>query len=256
MNLFETFLKLHQGPTPLLLANIWDVHSAKLFEASGYKAIGTSSQAVATSLGYEDGEKLPFDSLLQLAKRVVQSVSIPFMVDIEGGYSRSVNGIIENIKKLHDAGVAGINLEDTVAGTSRTLQAAGEFQKILSAVADHISRNNWKLFVNVRTDAFLLGMPAALSETLTRISIYKDSGAEGIFVPCITNKEDISAVVRSTDLPINVMCMPGLPDFDALASLGVKRISMGPFFFNKVYNSIGTISKAINSQGNFSSILL
>src|SRR5258708_15146781 len=148
MNSFETFSQLHQQSTPFLLGNIWDVNSAKIFEANGYKAIGTSSQAVANALGYEDGEQLPFETLLQLAKRVGRSVRIPFSVDMEGGYSRTVDGIIENIEKLHDTGAVGINLEDTISPT-RQLQSVTEFQKTLSTVADHLSRNHLKMFMNI-----------------------------------------------------------------------------------------------------------
>lgn len=255
MNTFETFSQLHQNPTPFLLGNIWDVNSAKLFEANGYKAIGVSSQALANSWGYEDGENLPFEILLQLAKRVVEVVNIPFSVDLEGGYSRTIAGVITNINKLHDAGVAGINLEDTIAGATRNLLPVDEFQKILAAIADHINRNNLKLFLNIRTDGFLLGLPTALSETLTRIKSYENTGASGIFVPCITNGDDIKAVVNATKLPINVMCMPDLPGFEELGGLGVKRISMGPFLFNKVYDTAGKLAKAVISDQNFSSIL-
>ena len=251
MSSFETFSQLHRHPTPFLLGNIWDVNSAKIFEANGYKAIGISSQAISNSLGYEDGEKLPFDSLLRLAERVVEVVRIPFTVDMEAGYSRTIDGIIRNIDQLHDAGVAGINLEDTIAGK---LQSAAEFQKILAAIAEHISRNNLRLFLNIRTDGFLLGMPTALTETLTRIKSYEEAGADGIFVPCITNAHDIKLIVQSTPLPINVMCMPDLPDFSELATLGVKRISMGGFFFNKVYDNAAKLARTINNDNNFSSI--
>jgi len=252
MNSFETFSQLHQNSTPLLLGNIWDVNSAKIFELKGYKAIGTSSQAVAKSLGYEDGEKLPFEMVLQLAKRVVEVVDIPFSVDMEGGYSRSIAGIIENIEKLHDAGVIGINLEDTISGTARQLQPIAKFQKILSAIAEHISRNNLKMFLNIRTDGFLLGMPTALVDTLARIKSYEDSGAHGIFVPCITDKNDIKEVVDATNLPINVMCMPGLPDFEELKSLGVKRISMGPFVNSYINKKADEAVDAILQDNNFS----
>ncbi|HEX9513941.1 MAG TPA: isocitrate lyase/phosphoenolpyruvate mutase family protein [Puia sp.] len=255
MSYFTTFSQLHKKSTPFLLGNSWDVHSARIFEANGYQAIGTSSQAVAKSLGYEDGENIPFETLLQLAKRVVEAVRIPFSVDLEGGYSRTADGIIGHIKKLHDAGVVGINLEDTIAGASRQLQSVPEFSKTLSAIATHISRNNLKMFLNIRTDGYLLGMPTALAETLTRIESYQNAGADGIFVPCITNRKDIGEVVKATGLPINVMCMPDLPDFEQLAALGVKRISMGPFFFNKVYDTIGKLSKTIGNDKNFSSIL-
>lgn len=254
MNSYETFSQLHQSTTPLLLGNIWDVNSAKLFEAKGYKAIGTSSQAVAKSFGYEDGENLPFETLLQLAKRVVEIVRVPFTVDIEGGYSRTVDGIITNIKKLHDVGVVGINLEDTIAGATRQLQPIAEFQKTLSSIAEHVSRNNLKMFLNIRTDGFLLGMPTALTEALTRIKSYESSGANGIFVPCITNKNDIQEVVKATKLPINVMCMPELPNFDVLKSLGVKRISMGPFVSSFINKKIEEVIGAVLLENNFSTL--
>ena len=254
MSHFETFSQLHRNTTPLLLANIWDVQSAQVFEANGYKAIGTSSMAVAKSLGYEDGEKLSFDDLLQLAKRVTRVVHIPFSVDLEAGYSRTISGILENITKLHDVGVVGINLEDTISGT-RQLQPVSEFEKTIAAVATHISQHKLGIFLNIRTDAFLLGMSTALSETLARITQYENAGADGIFVPCISNSNDIKEVVAATTLPINVMCIPGLPDFAKLASLGVKRISMGPFLYNKVYETLGMFSKKIITDNNFSSIL-
>jgi 2-methylisocitrate lyase-like PEP mutase family enzyme len=173
---------------------------------------------------------------------------------MEAGYSRTIDGILANIKKLHDVGVVGINLEDTVPGADK-LSPVADFQKILSAVAEHNSRNNLKMFLNIRTDGFLLGLPTALADTLTRIKSYENSGASGIFVPCITKKDDIKEVVKATNVPINVMCMPALPDFEELKTLGVKRISMGPFFFNKVYDNIGKLSTTINNEKSFASIL-
>lgn len=256
MNKFETFKQLHQQSEPLLLGNIWDVNSAKVFEAAGYKAIGVSSHAIASAWGYDDGEKLPFDILLQVAKRVAGVTTIPFTVDMEGGYSRTIEGITRNICLLYDAGVVGINLEDTVVnGSSRSLQSADAFQKTLLSIADYISRNNLQIFVNVRTDGFLLGLPNGLEETLARIKAYKNTGADGIFVPCITDTNDIRAVVDSTKLPVNVMCMPALPGFDELTAVGVKRISMGPFLFSKAYSHAATLAKSVISDGSLAAIL-
>jgi len=255
MNLFEKFKQLHHNPEPFVLGNIWDVNSAKVFEASRYKAIGVSSQALSNAWGYNDGENLPFEILLQVAKRVVEVVNIPFTVDMEGGYSNSLAGILDNIDQLHAAGVVGINLEDTVPGDNRRFQPVDEFQKTLSAIAEHISRNNMQLFVNVRTDGFLLGLPNALDETLSRIKAYENTGADGIFVPCITAAGDIRTVVNESKLPINVMCMPQLPGFDELQALGVKRLSMGPFLFSKVYGNAAAMAKAVIADKNFAPIL-
>jgi 2-methylisocitrate lyase-like PEP mutase family enzyme len=98
-------------------------------------------------------------------------------------------------------------------------------------------------------------MPTALDETLTRIKSYENLGANGIFTPCITAKDDIAAVVNSTKLPVNVMCMPALPDFETLGLLGVKRISMGPFLFNKVYEQAAKLALSVAHDQNFLSIL-
>ncbi|MDJ1492111.1 isocitrate lyase/phosphoenolpyruvate mutase family protein [Cytophagaceae bacterium DM2B3-1] len=252
MNSFDTFSQLHQNSTPLLLGNIWDVHSALLFEANGYKAIGTSSQAIAKTFGYEDGENIPFETLFLIAKRVTEVVKIPFSVDLEGGYSRTIDGIIENITKLHAIGVAGINLEDSIPRTTRQLQSIHEFQKTLSTIANHLNRNNMKVFLNIRTDGFLLGMETALKETLSRLKSYEEAGANGIFVPCITQSNDISEVVKATALPVNVMCMPTLPSFEDLQKLGVKRISMGPFTTMYVHKRAEEAIHSIQQNNSFS----
>jgi 2-methylisocitrate lyase-like PEP mutase family enzyme len=255
MNHYQQFLKLHQGQSPFLIGNIWDVKSAEIFNAAGYKAIGSSSHAIAGASGYPDGEQVSFETILQVAKRVTKIISIPFTVDMEAGYSRTAEGIQTNIEKLHDAGVIGINLEDSLPAAKRKLMDAKSFAGTVTAIADHISKKNMGIFFNIRTDAFLLGMPDALEETLPRVKLYEEAGAAGIFVPGIIQQQDISAIVQSTHLPINVMCMPGLPDFDVLAKLGVKRISMGGFFYNKVYQHVRQLSEAILNGDNFSSII-
>ncbi len=98
----------------LLLGNVWNVASAKTYQKSGFKAIGTSSAAVAHSLGYEDGEDMPFNALLHIVADISARVDLPLTVDIEAGYARDVNTINTNIKKLADLGVVGINIEDSV----------------------------------------------------------------------------------------------------------------------------------------------
>jgi len=255
MNNYQKFLELHSNDLPLLLGNIWDVQSANMFAAAGYRAIGTSSHAIAAANGYADGEQIPFETILQVAKQVTETVSIPFTVDLEAGYSRNADGIIQNIKKLHTAGVAGINIEDSIPAVERELTDAATFAEKVTAIADYTRKKGIQVFINIRTDAFLLGMPGALEKTISRIKIYEKTGANGIFVPGIVSKTDIAAVVQSTHLPINVMCMPGLPDFTELGALGVKRISMGGFFYNKVYENAAQLAKAVLTGNNFSSII-
>ena len=85
MNAYVTFLQLHQQDSPLLIGNAWDATSAKVFERNGFKAIATTSSAIARSMGYEDGENIPFDLLLQIVERIINSVHSSF-----GGYGKGI----------------------------------------------------------------------------------------------------------------------------------------------------------------------
>lgn len=111
-----------------------------------------------------------------------------------------------------------------------------------------------EMFINIRTDTFLLGLENALAETLKRIIMFEELNVDGVFVPCITSKNDIERVVSSTDLPINVMCMKDLPDFEALAQVGVKRITSGNFLNDYIYKNLKNINQAIALQKSFSPV--
>jgi len=185
MSAYEQFFQLHYNHAPLLIGNVWDVVSARAFERSGYKAIATSSAAIAHTWGYEDGEKIPFDLLLKVVERVMSNVNIPLSVDMEGGYSRDISKIIQNIEKLYELGVVGINIEDSVKGEKLYMQSVDDFQKVISSISSHLERKNIKMFLNARTDAFLHKLPSPITETVKRIKAYENAGANGIFVPFI-----------------------------------------------------------------------
>jgi 2-methylisocitrate lyase-like PEP mutase family enzyme len=251
----KQFKALHQQTAPLLLGNVWNVQSAVILQKQQYKAIATSSMAVAETLGYQDGEQMPFDEYLLIIKRIKASTTIPLSVDLEAGYGKTEDEIIENIKLLHDLGVAGINLEDSVVNSAvRVIVNADIFAEKLAGITSRLKALDIDIFINVRCDAFLLGLPNAINEAVNRIRLYEKAGANGIFLPCITAIDDIKATVNCTELPINVMCMPGLPDFEVLSSLGVKRISMGSFLNNAVYKRAEVLAQNIIRERNFSSL--
>jgi 2-methylisocitrate lyase-like PEP mutase family enzyme len=251
----KQFKALHQQTEPLLLGNVWDVKSAVIFEKQQYKAIATSSMALAETLGYQDGEQMPFDEYLLIIKRIKASTSIPLSVDLEAGYSETEEAIVKNIKQLHDLDIAGINIEDSVVNSSgRAILNAEAFAQKLKGITTRLKAIGIDIFINVRCDAFLLGLPNACDEAVSRIKLYEKSGANGIFLPCITAIPDIKTTVNCTRLPVNVMCMPGLPDFEVLSSLGVKRISMGSFFSSAVFKRAETLAQNISREKNFSSL--
>jgi len=254
--MFKQFNQLHQAQGLFVLPNVWNAKSAIYFAEQKFPAIATSSAAVANSLGYKDGEEMPFTDYLFIIKRIVSSIQIPLSVDMEMGYGVSAEAIYANIMKLVNLGVTGINIEDSVINKSgRVLKDPEVFAKTIENIKRRLLANNINLFINVRCDTYILNVANKQHETNQRLKRYEASGADGIFLPCICAEDDIAAAVAQTTLPLNVMCVPALPGFDALNKLGVKRVSMGPFLFNKIYDTIPSLSQAITTGNNFSPIL-
>lgn len=243
------FKNLHSQDTPLLISNVWDAMSTQIVEKFGFQAIGTSSAAIANMLGYEDGEKMKFTELCYVVERIIANTYLPLTVDIESGYSREPYEIADNIKTLANLGVVGINIEDSVVTQKRTLLDVAAFSETLSTIKQQLKNDEVNIFVNVRTDVFLLGCCNPVDETKKRIQQFEQAGADGVFVPYIENEDDIQAITESTCLPINVMCMPNLPGFKKLKDLGVKRISMGNFLFDNMYRHFeNTLSSVVKLQ--------
>jgi len=249
------FTELHNQETPLLIHNVWDVPSAKIAEKLNAQAIGTSSSAIAALLGYNDGEEIRFSELEYMVKRIAAHTNLPLSVDLEAGYSRNASEIVQHIKQLSILGVVGINIEDSVViDGKRSLVDALEFSKLLAEITSQLQKENVTIFINVRTDTFLLNVSNVLEETQRRIRLYENVGVSGIFIPCIENETDIQQMVETTTLPINVMSMPKLPNFNILKRLGVQRISMGNFLFDNMYGQLEKTTQEIRSNQSFNSI--
>jgi len=252
MTNIQIFKELHQNDEPLLLGNVWSPQSAKIYEKLGYKALATSSSAVAHSLGYEDGENMSFDEYLYIVERILKSISIPLTVDLEGGYGKTVDAIVSNISKLAEIGAVGINIEDSfIVDGTREIADKEVFSEKLKSIISKLKEANVEMFINVRTDTFLLGLENPVEETLERIKLFEEAGVDGIFVPCITAENDIETIVNSTKIPVNVMCMPELPDFRTLQNLRVKRISSGNFVNGYIYKNLEEKGREIMQEQSF-----
>lgn len=231
------FKELHEKKSPLLLGNVWSAHSAKIAQDAGYEALGTSSHAIAFELGYEDGEKISFEELFFIVKRIVKSVNIPVSVDFEAGYSSDPKTVAKHVKQLAEIGVQGINIEDgIVQDGSRILGSEDILVEKIKAI-----RDTTDLFINARIDTYTTKHEDALTEALRRAELYKNAGADGLFVPLIEKEEDIKTFVSETNIPLNVFTTPNLPSFEILSYLGVKRISHGA----KQYDLLMKKSKGI-----------
>src|SRR6266481_5231029 len=219
-NLAETFHGLHRQKDILILPNAWDAGSAKVIEDAGAKAIATSSAGVAWALGYPDGDALPPKKLADLTARITNVIRIPLSVDFEGGYTKKPAKVAENLKPIIDAGAVGINIEDG-EGTPELLA------KKIENARKAAEKAGVNLFINARTDVYLaeIGSPESRTrETIDRAARYRDAGADGIFIPGLSEPSAIRAIVSEVEMPVNLMAYPGLPAAKELRKLGVQRL--------------------------------
>lgn len=253
---YQRFQALHHQGTPLLLPTIWDARSAAISQTQGFAAVGTSSAAMASMLGYPDGEQLPFAELRYLVGRICAGTTLPVSVDLEGGYSRQPAQIVEHIRELAALGVAGINLEDSVTAApgQRQLLAPEAFATILAAVRAGLAAAGVEVFLNVRTDTYLLSEPQPLAATLRRLRLYEAAGADGLFVPGLTDLAAVRDLCRATTLPLNLMALPTLPGFAALAAAGVRRLSMGNFLLEALSQRQQQLSQQIRHDQSFAAL--
>ncbi len=255
MTNYLKFKELHNQTKPLIIGNVWNVQSAKVCEKLNFQAIGTSSAAISHSLGYEDGEQIPFSDLLFIVEKISKSATLPLSVDIECGYGNTATVIANNIISLEKLGVVGINIEDSFfENKERKLKDSLQFSQLLQEVKYILIQKGISIFINVRCDAFLLNVPNALQIATERIKKYELSGADGIFLPCITKESDISTIVSQTKLPLNVMCMPELPNFETLEKLEVKRISMGNFLNGYAYTLLENMTTKVLTEQSFNAL--
>ena len=166
----DAFLKFHQDKEILVLLNTWDTGSSKLIEASGFKAIATTSMGIAATLGYPDCQIMQLSELIDAVKGIVDGVQVPVTVDFEAGYGKNIDEIIESAKKIIATGIVGINIEDSI-DLNPVLIDEVEFCERISAIRALSDSLGFHLVINARTDSFFTSKGShheKLSESIKR----------------------------------------------------------------------------------------
>ncbi|MEU8621588.1 isocitrate lyase/phosphoenolpyruvate mutase family protein [Streptomyces sp. NPDC048623] len=241
------FRSLHTSARPLALANVWDVASARVVESAGAPAIATTSSGISWSHGLPDGENLSPDRVVDLVARIVAAVDVPVSADIEGGYAPDAAGVAETVARVLDAGAVGVNIED---GT----RDPAELRARLTAARAVAERAGVPLFLNARTDTYLFGLgdPATrLKDTLERARGYVDAGADGVFVPGVTDPATLAELAAGIPVPLNVMAGPGAPAVAELGGLGVARVSLGAGVAQAAYTAVRHAARQFYGTGDY-----
>lgn len=231
-----SFSQLHRQPLPLLLPNAWDVPSALMFQEAGYLAIGTTSFGVASSAGRPDGGRATREPNLNLAGALASLASYVSM-DIEDGYSDDADEVSAYVETLVRHGIAGVNIEDSTA--ERLIPGRDHAAKVAA-----IKRRTPDVFVNARVDTYWLDQDAHPDATLSRAKTYVDAGADGIFLPGLSDSEVLRRLTSAVSVPVNILPIPGL-SLAELATLGVRRVSTGSLPYRAALAAAAKVATAV-----------
>jgi len=253
----EQLLALHHAQRPLILVNVWDVASALIVQRSGFPAIATSSSAVSSALGYPDGEQIPASTMLAAVARITAAVSVPVTADLEAGYAHDIGGLAETARDLLETGAVGLNLEDGIDPETGSLRAADRAADRVRAVREVARDLGTPLVINARTDVFLeagAAPEANLSDAITRLSAYRDAGADCLFPIGVRDPHAIRQLTSELHHPVNILAGPGAPTVGELGELGVARISLGGGPQRAALATLSAVSAEVRDHGTYGAL--
>jgi 2-methylisocitrate lyase-like PEP mutase family enzyme len=236
--------------------NVWDAASARLVEKAGARAIATSSSAISWSLGFPDGSHVPPDLAFDALRRITAATGVPVTADIESGYAGADgafdDGLLrQTVAAVLEAGAVGVNIEDS--GGMR-LTAIDEQARRIRLVRAAAEESGVHLFINARTDTYLSGQSgdSAFEETLMRAEAYLAAGADGIFVPGVTDLHVLHELSRRIPAPLNALAGIGSASVGELHDAGVRRVSIGGNAAKAAYATVSRVAAEILGDGNWS----
>lgn len=253
----ERLRALHQGPDILVLANAWDVASARIFERAGFPAIGTTSAGIANALGYPDGQHISRREMLEVVARIAHAVNVPVTADVEAGYGSSARAAADTARGVIEAGGVGLNLEDSRDEDGSTLVELALAVEKIRAIRRRADEEGVPLVINARTDIFLAAIgdqATRLERTIERVNAYREAGADCLFVPGVRDAETIGHLSKAVHGPLNILAVAGTPPVAELQRLGVARVSVGSGPMRATLGLVDRIAKELREQGTYTLI--
>jgi 2-methylisocitrate lyase-like PEP mutase family enzyme len=248
----------------LRLPNAWDPASARLFQAAGFPAVGTTSAGIAFARGMLDGEVISRDAMMCEIAAIAAAVDVPVTADIEAGYGPSPADVAATVDATLDAGAVGINLEDNMNRPPAAVDATSPLFTIeqqaarIAAARAAAERRGIALVINARTDPFLMGLGTddeeRLAMSIERGRAYLRAGADLVFIPVLVDPAQVRRAADAIGGPISVMALPGAPSADAWFAAGAARVSLGAMAMMAALGVIRDIAAEFRDAGTWTSI--
>jgi 2-methylisocitrate lyase-like PEP mutase family enzyme len=245
-----TFRRLHESGC-FVIPNPWDVGSARYLEGMGFKALASTSAGFAWARGAAD-YGVTREMVLAHIAELAAAVDIPLNADFEGGFAHEPVGVADSVRLAVETGVAGLSIEDFTGDRANPLYDLDLAVARIRAARDAIDKSGGDVLLTGRTEGFIRGRPD-LDETIRRLRAYADAGADCLYAPGISTREQIAAVVQGVaPRPVNLlMGTPSPLTVQDCAALGVRRISVGGSLARAAWGGFIRAARLIVDTGSF-----
>ncbi len=245
------FRALHQREDAFLIPNPWDIGTAKLLAHLAFEALATTSSGYAFSIGRRDNT-VDRDEIMAHVAALVGATDLPVSADLENGFGDAPEQMAETIRAAAAAGLAGGSIEDATGRAESPIYEEGFAVERIRAAADAVRALPFPFTLTARAENFLHGRPD-LANTIQRLRAYQHAGADVLYAPGLTTEEQISAVVKALDKPVNVLVgLKGMHfTLRDLSKLGVKRASVGGGLCRVAMGAFLHAARQLKDKGNF-----
>lgn len=245
------FRALHERDDAFIIPNPWDAGTARLLAHLGFEALATTSAGHAFSMGRPDNT-IDRDEAMPHVATIASATDLPVSADLENGFGDDAETVAETIRLAAGAGAVGGSIEDATGRPDRPLYELEHAVDRVRAAADVVRTLPFQFTLTARAENFLVGQPD-LKDTIRRLQAYQSAGAAVLYAPGLARHDDIAAVVRSVDRPVNVvMGLQGVQlSLATLSAIGVKRISVGSALARAALGAFLRAAKEMRQRGTF-----
>jgi 2-methylisocitrate lyase-like PEP mutase family enzyme len=248
----DVFRTLHQSGC-FVIPNPWDLGSARMLVHLGFKALATTSSGFAWSVGRRDNHVSLEQALVHL-RSIAEGVSVPVNADFEGGFAVEPEGVATNVAAATTTGVAGLSIEDSTGDASAPLFDFALSVERIRAARRAIDQSRTGVLLTGRSEGFIVGRPD-LAETIRRLTAYAEAGADCLYAPGLETMVDFKAVVDAVaPKPVNALVYSDFATVAELASIGVRRISIGGALARAAWTGFIAAATEIAEKGTFTGL--
>lgn len=187
----------------LMAIGAWDALTASMAVQAGAEAIYMSGSCVASSVtAGPDVGMATMTEMVRRARQISGAITVPLIADADTGYGNEIN-VRRTVTEYERAGVDALQIEDQTFPKKcghfegKRLVPAPEFAAKVEAAVD--ARDSDDFLVIARTDAIAVD---GIEEALRRAKLYKEAGADVLFVEAPTRRAEMERITRNAPGPL------------------------------------------------------